>query len=142
MFDIEWKIDFSQAGNLNQLTRDIRAAELAAARDVARTITIPAMRGALSFQGPKAPVGMLGTRTGRTRAQIKAKFWVERHSGLVNGSIKVRGDRAHIARFGETGTRHQLARKMFELVGRALRPTMERAFVQSFERHMKAKGYA
>lgn len=148
MLEIEWKIDFSQAGGLDRLTKDIRASELAAAREVARTIVIPAMRNALSFQGMRAPLGMLGIKSGRTRAQIKAKFWVEKRSGLVNGSVKVRGDRAHIARFHESGTKSHgknsgplLARKMFQTVGLVLRTGMELAFVRAFERNMKVKGY-
>jgi hypothetical protein len=147
MFDIEFRVDFGQAGGLDQLVKDIKSAEAAAAREVARTILIPAMKVAMSHSGGRAPIGRLGTRTGQTRAQIKAKFWTGK-DGLTNGSVKVIGDRAHIAFFNESGTQSHgkksgplPARKMFETVGRALRATVERAMVTAFERNMKAKGY-
>lgn len=137
MFDVEIKIDTS---GLDQLVKDIQDAESKAAREVARSIVVPAMRQAVSFAGDSAPIGQLGTRTGRLRMQMKAKFWRGK-DGLTNGSVKVIGDRAFIARFAETGTKRQPARKMFEIVGRNLRLAIERAMVASFERHMQAKGY-
>jgi hypothetical protein len=99
------------------------------------------MRTALSFAGARpTPLGQLGTVSGRTRRQLRVKVFRGR-DGLTNASIKVRGDRAHIARFGEEGTKRQPARKMFETVGRLLRTTIEQQFVAAFERNMKAKGY-
>jgi HK97 gp10 family phage protein len=150
VLDVVVNIDI---GELDQLSKDIKQAHAAAVREVARTLIVPAAKNALSFQGEHAPVGQLGTRTGKTRAQVKPKFWTGK-DGLLDGTVKVIGDRAHISRFNEAGTKSHgpggkrgtgknplPARKMFETVSNAQRVNIENAIAAAFERNMKAKGY-
>lgn len=151
MIDVVVNLDTAE---LDKLSKDVRDAHAAAVREVARTLIVPAAKTALSFQGEHAPIGQLGQRTSRTRNQVKGKFWKDK-DGLLNGAVKVIGDRAHIARFNETGTKSHgpggkkgsnknplPARKMFETVGHAQRVQIEQAIAEAFERNMKAKGYS
>jgi hypothetical protein len=137
---LEFTVDVDVAG-IDRLLKDIQDAQSNAIREVARMIILPPAQDALSYSGARpSPLGVLGVVTGRTRAQLKAKFWKTRE-GLINGSVRVIGDRAHIARFGEKGTKRQPARRMFEIVGQAIRINIERGLVSLFERNMKLKGY-
>lgn len=164
MLDVFVRIDTSELDQLNEL---VRASQAAAAREVAQTLIIPAMRNALSFHGLHAPVGQLGTRSGRLLSQLKTKFWKAK-DGLVNGAVRIIGDRDHVSRFNELGTKSHgrrpkvegqtreaaraaaaargnsalPARKMFETVGTALRAQIESQSVLLFERNMKALGQA
>ena len=144
MLEFDLKVDH---GSLLQLTADAQLADKKAVRFVAESIVIPAMRVSVSFTGKTAPIGMLGTRTGRLLSQVKAKYWKSR-DGLHNGSVKVKGDRAYIARFHEKGTKKHgkhggplPARKMFATVGIAIKSTVEGALVREFEANMKALGH-
>lgn len=142
----EVKVDFSSAMKmLDGLNDDIRRAQDKATREVARKTIVPAVKQALSFTGGKAPLGQLGTRTGRTRSKVRARFW-KGQDGLLNGAVKVMGDRAYIARFNEKGTKSHgrhggplPARLMFETVGRAIRGQVEGALVDALERNLQAK---
>ncbi len=144
MLEIDISIDLS---GLEELTKDIQAADSTAVRRVAQTVIIPAMQRSMSFTGTHAPEGQLGARSGRTRAQLKAKFFRGR-DGLMNGAVKVIGDRNHIARFNNDGTRTHgrkggplAARKFFQAVGAAVHSVVEQALVTEFEKAMHAKGY-
>lgn len=143
-FSVTVAVD-SVVGGLDKLEYSIRRAEDAAARETARTIVIPAVKEALSYSGPSAPIGRLGVVTGRTRSKVRARFWRNR-SGLLNGSVRVMGNRAHIARFHEKGTRSHgrhagplPARRMFEITGRLIRARCEEMLVESFERNLQTK---
>jgi hypothetical protein len=145
MFDVSVKIDKNE---LPQIVKDIRLADKKAARDVASRIVIPAMRVAMNYTGQRpAPIGRLGAVSGETQSQLGTKFWTDR-DGMTNAAVKVIGDRAHIARFNEAGTRSHgrngsplPAHKMFETVGRALRNTVEQTLVREFEANMRALGH-
>ena len=130
---------------LLKLEFDARKAVETAVRETAEGVALPAMRSALSFAGERAPIGQLRTNTGKLRSQVRPKFWIGR-DGLLNAAVKVVGDRAHIARFHETGTKSHgrqagplPARRMFAIVGAAIRPHIERALLQSFERQLTAR---
>jgi HK97 gp10 family phage protein len=138
MFDFSMRFDGLKGAQ--QLLNDARTADKAAVRKVANTLVVPAMKLAFSHTAGPTPVGMLGVRTGQTRRQIRAKFWKGR-DGFTGASVKVIGNRAHIARFGEEGTRRQPARKMFETVGRIIRARVDSALIAEFQANMKALGY-
>ena len=144
MIDLEIKMDHR---SILQVSEHAKLADKKAVRFVAESIVIPAMRASVSFVGRTAPVGQLGTRTGRLLSQVKAKYWRGR-DGLANGSVKVKGDRAYIARFHEKGTKKHgkhggplPARQMFATVGLAIKSTVEGALVREFEANMKALGH-
>jgi len=155
--EFEVNVDGAIKG-IDDLVKDIQDADAKATRRVARTIVLPAVRQALSFpvtENTKAPIGRLGRRSGRTYDQIAVKVWKSKKDGLYNAAVKVRGDRAFIARFHEHGTqshgrvpkqptgksRALPARKMFAITGAALKVVTESAMVSAFESEMKAKGY-
>lgn len=134
MIDVSITMDRRQ---FERFVANTRAADNDAVRKVATGVVLPAMRVAFSHVGPHAPTGQLGVITDRTRQQLRARFWKAR-DGLMNGTVRVIGNRSHIARFGETGTKHQPPRRMFETVGRALRGTIESRLVAEFEQNMRA----
>lgn len=163
---LEIRIDISSAiQGLNRLESDIQKAWDAAVRETATRILLPAVRAAVSL-GPHAPIGMLGSKTGKLRNQLQPKFWTNRHTGLLGASIKVRGDRAFIMNIHEKGTKSHggrgtkgrkispgakgdrgplPARKVFATVWRTIHGNAERSLLRSFERnletHLKASGF-
>ena len=127
---------------LDQLQTAIRQAQDAAARSAARNVIIPAVHMAVAHRGGPAPIGQLGTRTGRLYRQVKAKFF-RRKDGLLNGVVKVIGDRSFIARINESGAASHgrkagplPARRMFQTVGWSIRPTAEQHMQQVFAQYL------
>jgi hypothetical protein len=57
----------------------------------------------LSFTGKTAPIGQLGSRTGKLRSQVTVKLFRQRN-GRLGVALKVMGDRAHIMSMHEKGT--------------------------------------
>lgn len=56
----------------------------------------------LSFPGKVAPIGQLGTRTGRLLSQAGIRIFRQRN-GLFGASVRILGDRAHVAHINEVG---------------------------------------
>lgn len=145
---VDLTIDMSKPiADIQKLTDHAKIADKAAVQEVARSFVVPAMKAAVSFTGPRAPMGMLGIRTGRLHNQVKARFFRGR-DGMWNASVRVIGDRAYIAKFNEKGTsKHGKkggplpARRMFATVGAALRSAIEARMVAEFERNMRALGH-
>src|SRR5262245_2386523 len=102
---VDLKIDFSGPfAEVEKLNNDVRIADKRAMKSVSESLVVPAMKRVLSFTGPKAPIGELGTRTGRLRSQVRAKFWKGR-DGLANAAVKVIGDRDFVSRINEHGAK-------------------------------------
>lgn len=156
------KVDISGAlREVERLRRRIDKAMELAVHEVTLGIAVPAARAAVSFTGPTAPIGQLGTRTGQLLMQVQARFYRLR-SGEPAASVRVRGNRAHIAAFNERGTkshgrygvskkgksRFQLrraaalrgtsalpARRMFATAFAQSKAQMEAALKAAFEKH-------
>lgn len=87
-------------GSLGDRVRKAEDRAIVSATAVARN----AVRRQFSFTGGKAPIGQLGKRTGKTLAQVKAKYF-RRADGSRGASVKVRGNRGFIAYLNELGTK-------------------------------------
>lgn len=102
--DISLDIDISGIlQRLNVIDAAVLKANEAAVR-AAGAVAVTVVRGSVSFAGHPAPIGQLGTRTGRLLNQVQAKVFRSHRTGLAGVAVKVIGDRAHIMRFHENGT--------------------------------------
>jgi hypothetical protein len=144
MFQVKADVTGAIRG-LDQLQKAIRQAQDAATRSAARRVIVPAVKVAVAYRGGPAPIGQLGTRTGRLYRQVKAKFFRGK-DGLLNGVVKVIGDRAFIARINESGAASHgrrggplPARRMFQTAGWSIRPTAEQHMQQVFAQDLAGR---
>jgi hypothetical protein len=97
------------------------------------------VQSAMSFAGPKAPIGQLGMRTGRLRAGIIIKMFRQR-DGFDGASVQPDKARKHIQRFNEYGTKTGIpARMVFHTVWRQINAAAATLFTGRFTQVFESK---